>query len=195
MITVSSDAYTTVRSDKYQSASIYLDSKSSDDDLSKLSYHDKLRQALIRKGHELVSHDSIADLIISFDISVSQPTVHTSQGVDVKKGGTSTETIVNHKGKIETVAVTTPDTYKPTYSEYFTYEKKLILKLREKDSQKLVWQATSIIENGDKSYAPYASALVYTAMENFLKDSKKHPHYSRYGASQRNKIEAADNEK
>ncbi len=188
IIIVSSDAYSTVSMNNYQSAIVYINDQASENDLSKLPYYKSLRQALISKGYMVVKEKTDADLILNFDVAVTNPTVHTRQGVDVKRGGSTTETKVKSDGTHETVTVVKPDVHKPYFSQSYTYEKTLTLKLIENKSQRLVWQATSTIDNEEKTYAPYTNALVYDAMKNFLKDSQKHPTLSEYSNTERARI-------
>lgn len=188
IITVSSDAYSTVSMDKYQSAIVFINSETSENDLSKLPYYNSLRQALISKGYMVVKEKTDADLILNFDVAVTNPTAHTNQGVNVTRGGSTTETKVKSDGTHETVTVVKPDVHRPYFSQSYTYEKTLTIKLRENMSQKLVWQATSTIDNEHKTYAPYTNALVYDAMKNFLKNSKMHPTLSQYSSTERSRI-------
>ena len=190
IITVSSDAYTTEAADKYEFAFIYIDPGVLENDLSKRPYYDALKNAVVRKGHRVVNSPENAELILSFDVTVVNPTVHTDQSISTTRGSTSTETRVNPDGTHETVIVKEPDIHEPTFSQSYTYDKVLTIKLKEVKNEKLIWQATSTIDNRDKTYAPYATTLVYDGMKYFLRDSQEHPVYNQYGTSERDRMKA-----
>ncbi len=189
IITVSSDAYSTVSTDKYSSAIIYLNPKASDEDLSKLPYYKKIKQALISQGFMVTSRPEDADLFLNFDVGINSPTVHTEQGVNTTKGGSSLEVVQQEDGSHKVVDVPQPDKHEPYFNQSFKYEKVLSLKLRERNTNKLIWQVNSSINNSEKSYAPFANMLVYDAMKSFLKDSPKHPSKTQYSGPDRNRIE------
>gem|GEM_PF-5214736 len=183
-LTVSSDAYNIRRIDNFESNLIFIDPGQSIEDLSLLPFMEKLEITLKERGITVVKEKQQADLVLEFSAFLGDVRSRTELGTRSAPAGYKNQTVINEDGNEETVRVWQGNQDESFYYQSNTYEKVLSLKLRDKKEQQVIWQSTSIIDNHEKTYAPYSDVLVYSAMDHFMSESPEHPVKSEYGERQ-----------
>jgi hypothetical protein len=188
-LTVSSDAYVASGSDKFGSHRVFLVPDVSEQDLSKLPYYQKIDLGLSRRDVDMVSSIEKSDLVLFFDVEVQSPVRRTDYSLGKTSGTTSTVTETDSEGKSKTIEIETDGEWKSYPYDYVTYRKVLTLKLYTRNTDKLVWQSTTVIDDKIDTYAPYVNSLVYTALSNFMRNTPIHPELTQIGGRKKQYID------
>lgn len=184
---VTSDAYGIPNVNSAKINNIYVENDFLDIDLSLRPYVQKIKMRLIDLGYTTTSNKSDSDFILHFNV-LSEGITKVIDDWEYEPSNVKTITKKDSEGKEEKITVKRDSRFISNYVEKTFYKKKLIMTLRQRNSDRLIWQSLTFITDENEFHADYTNYLVYDAMRNFLLSTERHPQDSYYNKRHRNRI-------
>ncbi len=173
-LTVSTDTYAIDEVSKIKIDSIFLDNTPTESDLSLLLISKSITLRLVSLDYTMATSEK-SNYKLIYEFSLSEPISRINSSTSESKSSST----ITKAGKDEEYTVESKVSY-PTYSQYDEYRHKLKVKLYRSVDKKLMWQSESEIISEKNNSATYSELLVYTALQNFLQTSEKHPVRKKY---------------
>lgn len=184
-LTLETDAYGIGNIDRSKITQIYVDETGLNENLALLPYIQKIRLRLYDLGFSISRTKFSAKFILKFDVFTSEPIIKARESSYTLRGEEQTIERKNSEGKTETITIKGEDRSIPIIEEDIYFEKVMRMKLYQRNNNRLIWQAESLIENKIDSHANYAHLLVYEPLRYFLKTTPTHPVKNAYGRRHR----------
>jgi len=184
---VTSDAYGIPNINSSKINNIYVENDFLEMDLSLRPYLQKIKMRLIDMGYTTASNKSKSDFVLHFNV-FSEGITEVIDDWDYEPSDVKTITKTNSEGKEEKITVKRDSRFISNYVEKTFYKKKLIMTLRQRNSDRLIWQSLTFIIDENEFHADYANYLVYDAMRNFLLSTEQHPQEAYYANRHRKRI-------
>lgn len=174
-LNMSTDTYSIGNIDRSKISQIYVDESGSEENLALLPYIQKIRLRLYDLGYSIAKTEPSANFVLKFQVVTSLPIVRTKRSSYTLEGETQTIERKNKEGKKETITIEGEDRSIPVIEEEIYYQKVMRMKLYERKSNRLIWQAETMIDDQENSHGNYAHMLVYEPLRYFLKTTPAHP--------------------